>query len=94
MLWKMRNGAAHGKTSGQQGLVSASQGAKMAMAALRKKAPHLLEADQCCFDAQTPEERLQAPTRVIKGWVTTVKPVVSTGPWQASEHNWLHNWDL
>jgi hypothetical protein len=54
----------------------------------------LLEADRRFFDGKTLEERLEAPTRVIRDWVTTHKPVVKARLWRALEHNCLHNRDL
>jgi hypothetical protein len=91
--WKQRNDEVHGKSSRRQGLDNATQGAHMALKALHKNAPCPLEADRRFFVDQSLEERLQAPNRVIKGWVTRMKPAASKGLWRASEHDRLHGRD-
>jgi hypothetical protein len=89
-----RNAKIHGKQSRKEGQDSATERARTALTALYEKAPHLLEADRKFFDDTPLEERLKAPTKVIRDWVTTHKPVVKAGLWRASEHDRLHNRDI
>jgi hypothetical protein len=92
-LWKQRNGEVHGKESRATGQDGATQSAWTALTALCEKAPHLLEADRRFFGDETLEERLEAPTKVIRDWANTHKPAVKAGLWRASEHNRMHNRD-
>jgi hypothetical protein len=80
-LWKQRSGEVRGTVNRKTGQDSATQRAWTALTALHEKAPCLLEADCRLFGDKTLEERLEAPTKVIRDWVMTHKPVAKAGLW-------------
>jgi hypothetical protein len=93
-LWKQCNEEAHGSKSRKQGKDTATERAKTALTALCEKAPCLLEAGRRFFDHQPLTECLEALTRVVRNWATTLKPVAKKGLWRASEHDRLNNRDM
>jgi hypothetical protein len=86
-LWKQLNDEAHGKESRKQGKGTPTEPAKMAPSVPHEKAPCLLELGKRFFDHKPLKERLEAQMKVMRDWVTTMKPAVKKGLWRASKHD-------